>query len=1151
MPEWTKSQKDAIETRGCDLLVSAAAGSGKTTALTERIVRSVAGGGDIARILVVTFSRASAADMRKKISSELRRRAAEDPGDVRLMRQLSRLGEAQIGTIHSFCSTLVRRYFAELGISPQVRILEESETKLLRAECMTDTIDHFYGADSGEGGDPASDIVALSDHIAGSRDDETMEKTLLSLYEKTSCMPGRFYDIADSASELLEAGARGFLDSSFGSHIKKRVSDDFDYYINVMAAGLEAIGRYDAYADKYRAGFESSYEALLRVKRALDDGDYGAVEAALGSYAPAKLGSVKGEKPEEIKFYFDHRGKLRDVFKNTKKEFFGVSEDVLERSIRRTAAVCRGIVRVLEEFDRRYSAEKRRRGAVDYDDLEHMAGELLSREDIAAAVAGDYDEIYIDEYQDVNGTQDGIFSAISRGNRFMVGDVKQAIYGFRGSDPTLFDAYREKLTTVYMSDNFRCNKPIIDFTNAVCGQLLKFGTVSYGEDDALRHGKGETCEPEPVTVLLTEKESEAEAVADLVEAAVADGYAPSDIAILLRSAKSRAEIFFDALSKRGIAAENSARDNFFESPEVLLTLCLLHVCDNPLYDIYTAGALRSPVFGFDIDMLTRLKSGDNRPLFRVLRDAAEGTITLDDALAEKCRDAYGTITRWREAVRLMTADEVVRMIYRESGIEVLLWSEKNTGDRKDAELRAQNLEALYEYARGCESGGFYGLHRFLSYIDSIIEGGMKEPTPAGVGDDTVKIMTVHKSKGLEFPVVILAGCGSGRNEKDASAGVLWDSGAGAAMKLRADDAGESTVMVDTLPRRGVSEAVLQKLASEEMRVLYVALTRARERLCITAGVNEPEKYIADARREAEFFSAHTVSSEKSYIGWILTALFASKMTGFYQIKTVLPEEKADSAEVPETEAADMEPEEDTAERRRRTDEYRAFIRERLSYRYPFERLGALPAKLSVSRLEPGILDEDATELVAAPAGEPNESALAGTATHIYMQFCDFSLAEQNARAEGERLHSLGYMTKEDYDRIRFDEVENFFRSEIYGRIKAADQVWREQRFNVRLPARDFTESEEDRALYVGEELLVQGVIDCFFRDADGGITLLDYKTDRLTEYERRHPAAAREKLVSRHSQQLSYYRAALERIFGEAPKHTYVYSMHMGREIEI
>ncbi len=1152
MPKWTESQLRAIGAEGGDVLVSAAAGSGKTTALTERIIRRIRAGGDITRMLVVTFSKASAADMKKKITDAIRQASAEDTADIRLRRQLSRIESADIRTIDGFCTSVVKRYFGQLGLPPRVRVADEPEMRLLREDCMKRTVDGFYASDSGEG-TPADDIVMLADHIAGGRDGSEMEKTLGSLYVKTSCLPRRYNMIADAADRLEAAGADGFLTSSYGAGIRKTAEEGIEYYVRAAEEGCLTISKYEKYASAYREGFEGTLAGLRRIKDALGSGDYKAVAEALGAYAPPRLGKGEKEKPEEIEFYVKKRKEAGAFVTKLRESFFSVPDEVLARSVSKTVSVCRGIVRVLTEFDRVFTEEKRRRCLLDYADLEHMTAELLRDPGIASEIAGQYDEIYIDEYQDVNETQDMIFQALSRKNRFMVGDVKQSIYGFRGSDPTLFDGYRRRLGAIYMSDNFRCDEPIVKFTNAVSGMLLPFGSVSYGEEDALRHGKKEEHAPEPVRVILTDTDREAEEVADLAAAEIARGTRASDIAILMRSAKDRAEKIADALRRRGITSENGASDNFFDSPEILLILSLLHVCDNPLYDIYTAGALRSPVFGFTLDELTAIKSGDRRPLWRVLRDAADG----DGELAGKCRGACSVIDRWRESSRTMTADEVIAMLYRETGIEALLWADGNRGGERPPEFAAGNIHTLYEYARSFERDGFRGLHRFVSFVDSLIERGAESPAPSEGLPDAVKLLTVHKSKGLEFPVVILAGCGSRRNEEDAKPSVLYSRRAGVAMRLRADEEGKSVIVTDTLPRVGVAETILREGVAEEMRVLYVALTRAKERLYVTAGVGDPEKTVAEARLEAGLFSAYTATKKKTYIEWMLTALFAAGDGCPYTVEIKSPAEGAIPEALAEDARETTKGEEETEENepeisREAVEAYREKIRERFSYRYPFERLGALPAKLSVSRLEPGILDTDSVELVSAPsAEEPSESALAGTATHIFMQFCDFPSAERDAVAEGERLLSRGYIKKEDLARIRFREVEAFFRSDVYARIKASREVYRERRFNVRLPAAEFTENAEDRESYRDETLLVQGVIDCFFREEDGGIVLLDYKTDRLSPYELSHREAAEAALRGRHARQLSYYKAALTRIFGEPPKEALVYSMCLGDAVSV
>ncbi len=1152
MPEFTSAQLEAINSRGCDLLVSAAAGSGKTTALTERIIKRIEEGGDIGRMLVVTFSRASAADMKKKITKALRDRA-EAGGDERFLRQLSRVGDADIKTIHAFCFSIVKHRFAELSLSPRVRIAEEAETEEMRASVMSETLDAFYEADARDrAGSPEHDVSALADQLAGGGDDAGMEKLLLGLYEKTSCTKRGIMSISDSADAALAAADGDFFSSPQGEGIKKLISDGVEYYSRLMEAALFEIENYEEFSAKYRAAFEGVLSGLRAIEAALGEG-YEKTEAAIEAFSAPGFGKTNGEKPASIVFFAGKKNRAAAFVRDIKDRYFSSPKEARRRSAERTAEVCRGVVRVLSEFEKRYAAEKRRRAVVDYDDLEHMALTVLLDREAAEAVAASYDDIYIDEYQDVSEVQDEILSLISRENRFLVGDVKQAIYGFRGSDPGIFGTYRDRIKTVFMSENFRCDETVINFANAVCGELLPLAGIPYGECDALRHAKNDAGAPAPVRVVITSPEDEAERAAELAEAEIAAGREPGDIAILLRSAKTKSDAFVRALKRHGIPVSSAEREGFFEAPEVMLAVSLLRVCDNPLYDIHLAAVLRSPVFGFDLDELVRLKAGDRRPLWRVLCDVAEG----EGELSDKCRDACETIRGWREASRLMPADEAVRLLTVSTGLEALLWSEKNGGEARAA-VAERNLFLLYDTARRFEAHGFGGLHRFITYLDTVSAGTVTKDAAPAAQSGGVSVMTVHKSKGLEFPVVILAGCGSDRNERDATASVLWEKDAGMAMKLRADEEGSSTVMLDTVLRQGVAQSILRRGAAEELRILYVALTRARERLVILGASDKAEERVDVARREAEFLCGYTVlKNEKSYLGLILTALFASGAEDVFRLELPEPKEAVPPMEasigsedgdesITESETELRAPDPELTER------YRAVIEERLSYRYPFEKLGALPAKLSVSRLMPGILDEDATELVSArSATEPGEAAKAGTATHLYMQFCDYKNAAEDARAEGERLLAAGYITREDMERIRFDEVEKFFASELYRRIEAADEVWRERRFNVRLPAEEFTENEADRELYRGEELLVQGVIDCFFRERDGGLVLVDYKTDRLSQYELSHPEAADEKLRERHARQLSYYAAAIEKIFGEPPKKTLLYSMCAGRAIEI
>ncbi|MCD7776163.1 MAG: UvrD-helicase domain-containing protein, partial [Firmicutes bacterium] len=838
------------------------------------------------------------------------------------------------------------------------------------------------------------------------------------------------------------------------------------------------------------------------------------------------------------------------------------------KSVGITVSIAEGIVSLLERFEERYTEEKLHRGLCNYTDLERYAYKLLKNDETAAEVAADIDEIFIDEYQDVNEIQDAIFKMISSARaecrRFMVGDVKQSIYGFRGADPTIFDKYRRSFSEgkegklIFMSENFRCDEGIVNFTNDVTGRLFSCGNVSFTEDDALRHAKGtDGVSFGNVKFIITERgdeavEAEAESVAAEAEKLMRGGRAADDIVILMRSAKDRAAVFENALRRHNIPVRNDTIPSFFECPEVLLMLCLIGMSNNPLYDIYTAGALRSPVFGFSLDELIVVKGGGDEPLYRALIKAAEDGSEVTDELRAKCADAAEIINEWRECAVRMPSDEFVLMLYRKTGMEGIIASRANMSvGSVPLDVRRENLTSFYEYAKRFESGSFRGVHRFLEYINDMIERGVSADIKRTAGGGCVKIMTIHQSKGLEFPVVFLSGCGSKRNASDTSKSLLFDRETGVAMKIRPDP--ERAAVTDTLLRASASAAIEKKNDSEEMRILYVGLTRAKEQLYVTAETRHTaDELLSNAACEARFFSSHTVREKKTPLEWILTAAIGDDGRLPYEI--IGGDERAD------------EPRSFDEVGRTLTDEKSAGTTDadlvsaaketmlrNINFVYPYERTGGIPAKISVSRLTPDYLDrtdEDSVPYSFDVPEEKTEAALAGTATHLFLQFCDFESAAKSIDAEADRLVTEGYMRQSDRLLIRTDESKAFFRSKTYKKLASADRVWREKRFNVPFPASEFTEDESAKRLYAQSEVLVQGVIDCMYVTG-GEVTIIDYKTDRLTPYEIAHRDAAEEKLRSRHARQLNLYGRAAAALFGKPPTHLYVYSLALGDEIEI
>ncbi|MCD8002832.1 MAG: UvrD-helicase domain-containing protein [Clostridia bacterium] len=1164
MIELTKSQREAVEARGCDILVSAAAGSGKTSTLTERIKkRIITDGAELSRLPVVTFSRASAEDVRLKITKSLETEASL--GGRRAARAAALVGSAKIGTIHSFCYSLVKRYYGELGLPPKLRVAEDSEAALMRRRAMEETLDEAAGEETQESGSAGFEF--LSDQLAGGGDDGVMVDTLLELYEKTECSPKGFYVISGAARELSSAG--GFYASSASGPILKLLREDAEYYAAVFEAAADYFSALGEKSAKNADTFSQLSKTAGALAECFAEADMTRAAEIISRRLPA-VGAKGTEGDSKAEFYIAEKRKFSEFLRRTGKKYLSDDEQTSALSLKITAEVSLQIVAILEKFEARYREEKLRRGLCDFADLERYAYRLLSNPELASSVASEIDEIFIDEYQDVNEIQDAIFSLLSSAReectRFMVGDVKQSIYGFRGADPTIFDAYRRKFSDgasgrlIFMSENFRCDRGVVEFANRVAGRLLPFGNVSCTEEDMLRHAKKEDGTPSGNVKFIIARRGEEMATAEADAAAreiarlIKDGRPPSDIAILMRSAKERAPVFESALRKYGVPVENDAIPSFFESPEVLLMLSLLGMANNPLYDIYTAGALRSPVFGFTLDELIAVKSAGDMPIFRCLAASAkgEGEAAANNMLREKCADAVSVITRWREAAAGTPSDEFVLMLYRETGLLSVVLSDANLAvGTEPPSVRTSNLYSFYEYAKKFESGAFRGVHRFLEYINDMIERGVTADVKRPQDGGAVKIMTIHQSKGLEFPVVFLSGCGSRRNRSDTSKSLIFDADTGVAMKIRPDP--DRAATMDTLPRKSAAAAVEMRSDSEEMRILYVGMTRAKEMLYITAETRDDVKSLIDsAGMSAPFFSPHTVREKKTPLEWILTSCADADGEFPYEIICADAETDAGLQQAPAEATPDLR-ETATATDPERIKAARDKMKSAIEFEYPHSKTGKIPAKISVSRLTPDYFDEgdgDSETLSFDFPEDRPEAARAGTATHLFMQFCDFELAARDVGAEADRLVRLGYIRQEERELIRISEAEKFFRSRIYGELSRAELTLREKRFNVRFPASDFALDPETKRIYEKNEVLVQGVIDLMYV-LDGQVVVVDYKTDRLTDYELSHREAAAAKLRERHSRQLKLYGHAAKALFGKAPAHLFVYSLALGDAVEI
>jgi len=1175
MSKLTQAQQRAVDEQAKTLLVSAAAGSGKTTTLIRRILTQVTRTENpvmLDRLLIVTFTKAAASELRLRISAALSDAIAEAGESELLAEQIALLPSAKISTIDSFCLDLVRANYASLGLSPSFRIADPGETALLTHEVMEHLIDKCYD-------DPQSTLCGgpdgfahLVDTLLGAANDKSLADLLISLYEKLSAYPRGATALHTQAEELRKYADNDFFESPFGKRIEAHLRGMLHHYKHSFKVCMEKMEQDAALRSSYYITFSEDYEKICAAEKALADGYTAGRESFLAIDFP-QIKRFQGERTPFVNRVKEHRDNCKADIRTAQSRFFNVDTAQIRAAMLETAGICHALGDLLCAFETMLEAEKKRKNLCDFSDLSRYTLRLLVDEngaDTAFAHAQKqlFDAVYIDEYQDVNAVQDRIFAAIStETNRFMVGDIKQSIYAFRGAEPSIFadlrytyppidEAAASDNATIFMSENFRCGKEIIDFTNAIFDTLMPLISpdMHYTNADALVFKKSETPEPPiPVQIVLAEKppknapdkdrNTEAEYIAKEIlsltrDARKADGtpIGFDDIAILIRSPKARIDEFSEALCAKGIPVYTETNENLLEQSEVAILLCFLEMIDNPRRDIALAGALLSPLCGLDCDTLAAIRHGvKGERLITTLRAYQGSAKPQIDAFLEKAAE-------FRRMARFMSAGELIDRIYAEFGVFARLCG----GDA----LRRANLEKFHQVAAAFSKSDSGSLSAFLRYLRAIDDNSKAQLTAAKAGVEThgaVRIMSVHQSKGLEYPVVFFANTASPYNLRDASNALLYNHAAGFGLRLR-DTSGFCAY--DTLLRQSVSLAEKRASKEEELRLLYVALTRARERLYMTAMVSDPEKTYGDMEFESHFLTEFSALAERDHLSLALLAIQSEEkafVTLHKQPYLCKAAQETDAADAEETVIADAE-------------DVRC-LQERFDFRYLHTARTKIPAKLSISRLYPDILDdvildeviseERLPALVKAPrfiAGEENEAAKRGTATHLFMQFFDFAYAkEHGAAAELARLTEKRFLTAEDAALVSLDEVENFLHSALFTEMCTAKRIYREQRFNLTLPADDFATDTGLKAELKGETVLVQGVIDCFYYDANGNIVLVDYKTDRLPS----DRAAAEEKLRKAHTRQLSYYAKAIREICGEAPKHCLIYSLCMGDTVSV
>ena len=1247
--QWTKEQQEVIRLRDRNILVSAAAGSGKTAVLVERILSKITDNthpADIDRLLIMTFTRAAAGEMKERISAVIEKALGEDPDNEHLQRQTTLLHTAQITTIDGFCAYIIRNYFHLIGLDPGYRTADEGELKLLRGDVVKALLEEHYAQKDEK-------FQKFVECFATGKSDENLGDLIQKLYEMamSNPFPEKWlqkclgdYRI-ESLEELRETEWMKMLWDAVGDELQEA-----ELLIrearNVCA---EADGPY-----LYEDTLNSDLILVRDLQELAEKRDYNGTVKVLVKPAFARLSTKKAldveeQKKQRVK---ELRDEEKGILKELGQRYFQSSEEEILEMIRYVREPIEMLIELTIQFMEQFGMAKREKNILDFTDMEHFAlqilmtkeGEEIHMSQAARELSAKYDEVLVDEYQDSNFVQELLTTAVSgwinqKKNIFMVGDVKQSIYRFRLARPELFmEKYKSYSTEeakeqrIDLHKNFRSRAQVLESVNFIFRQIMgeDLGGVAYDKDAALYPGasfpEGESEEFVKTEVLLIEKDGEE--LADVQESADAGAqgsqmelenqnaqelealaiaqriqeivgkeqivdketreYRPveyGDIVILLRTAYGWAETFREVLASQGIPVYCTSRTGYFSALEIVTVLNYLKVCDNPLQDIPLMGVLRSPIVGCTSQELAELRIHYPKGLLYESLTAYVGESSKTDFLTEK------DFLKLRLSYFLQLLEKVRNMAAYTPVHELILYVLKETGYGNYAralpggEQRFANLTMLVEKAMDYEKTSYRGLFNFVRYIEQLqaYEVDYGEVNLTGAGNTAVEIMTIHKSKGLEFPVVFVAGMGKQFNFQDMNAGLLLhpELGIGADAVIP-----EKRVIASSLNKQIIRRQLLKESLGEELRVLYVAMTRAKEKLILTGTVGKLEKQMVSLSRfldeEEELLPLGTRMKAKNYWAFVLPALvrhramsellgeygiLMKKQKGIYDdvsdfvIKKVTVRQMTEKAVI--LQAGNQMQEEylkNWDADQVYDKEVREEIEKRFSFVYPYKYLEDIPVKVSVSDLKKrswhdeseleeniSVSAEEQVEEQEAPVPafiaekqEEYKGAARGTAYHRLMECLDYAEVESEEQLEVQlkRLLESQKMTEQEAECIRIRDIKKFVDSELGQRMKKAvvkKQLYREQPFVIRRSASLLDDSWKD------ETILVQGIIDAYFTE-DGEIVLVDYKTDRVRK-------GQEQKLVDLYHVQLEDYAQALERMTGMKVKEKIIYSFTLQKAI--
>ena len=1167
--KWTKEQLRAIETSGNNILVAAAAGSGKTAVLVERIINKIINEKiNIDQILVVTFTNAAASEMRERILDAIYKKIEKDPNDLHLQKQITLLSKASICTIDSFCLDIVKSYFYEIDITPNFRIADNAELELLKMETIDEIFEEKYG-------EYDKDFLKVLEMYTKYQDDTPLKDLIIYIYNYIqSCpFPNKWLKEMTEKYNINNSNNTGFENTQWGKIIINEVKEKLIGCIESLNGIAKELQRFPE-VKKY---WDVINQDIYEIKKIININDWDNIYNCLQENIFTKwpidkkvtidIKNVAKEKRDNIKKQFN---KAKELINCTSCQAFEDINDMYE-------TICI-LAKLVEEFSTKLINNKKEKNILDFNDIEHYALDILIGKDIindqnkhtrvALKYIDKFKEIAIDEYQDSNLVQEYILTAISNGrNIFMVGDVKQSIYKFRQARPELFIEKYEKYKTnqenednlgikIQLFKNFRSRENILNTTNAIFQSIMskELGDIEYDENEYLNLGakfedtklelaarntdidiietnyiQDENNE-EPIQNIELEAEYVANKIKKIIDSnqVVYDkkvGYRKvtyRDIVILLRATKDRANYFEKEIIKLGMPVFSDASPEYLDSIEIQTIINLLKVIDNPMYDIPLVSVMRSQIGGFSDNDLIKIRINNDKTTFY------ESLINYkEDDLKEKINKFLNNIETWREKSHYQTLDELIWNIYTDTGYYNYVSLMPN------GTLRQANLKSLFEKAKQYENASFKGIYNFINFIDRLKNksSDLSAAKLVGENENVIRIMSIHKSKGLEFPIVFLCCSNKQFNIKDLNGPIILHQDLGIGANYISS---ESKIQFETLAKQSIKIKTKREIISEEMRLLYVALTRAKDRLIITGTGKDVEEElkekeeILDIYQEETKINKNVIEKYKSYLDWIELVYLKDK-NNIFNLSINKPKQQREEQK---EETIDL--------KKMRNDKIDQDLKQKLEWEYKHKEATKIETKTSVSKIKSKNRNNIVTlkEPVFLRSEDIISPAQKGTVMHLCFQKLPLK-KEYSIKEIGEFIEKLfenNIITDKEKQSIDLEQLHNYTKSSIWKELLNAKNVYREQPFYINITADEIYNNN------IKEEILIQGVIDLYYINSNDELILVDYKTDYV-EYE--------DELIKKYKEQLMLYKRALESALNKKVSKVCIYSTYLGKSVSV